>query len=54
MHQCARFSADPKASHASAIKQIGKYLLATKDKGLIMNPKDYSFDCWVDADFVGN
>jgi hypothetical protein len=54
VHQCARFSADPRESHATAVKRIGKYLLATKDKGLILNPKDHSFDCWVDADFVGN
>jgi hypothetical protein len=54
VHQCARFSADPKNSHATAVKRIGKYLLATKDKGMILNPKNHSFDCWVDADFVGN
>jgi histone deacetylase 1/2 len=54
VHQCARFSADPKESHAKAVKRIGKYLLATKEKGLILNPRDHSFDCWVDADFVGN
>jgi hypothetical protein len=29
-------------------------LILTKDKGLILDPKDHSFDCWVDADFVGN
>jgi hypothetical protein len=55
VHQCARFSTDPKASHAAAIKRLGKYLLGTKDKGLILNPQEtHSFDCWVDADFCGN
>ena len=54
VHQCARFSSDPKESHATAVKRIGKYLLATKDEGMILNPKNHSFDCWVDADFVGN
>ena len=54
VHQCARFSADPKDSHAKAVKRIGKYLHGTRDKGLILNPKDHSFNCWVDADFVGN
>jgi hypothetical protein len=54
VHQCARFAVDPKNSHATAVKRIGKYLLATKDKGMILNPKDHSFDCWVDADFIGN
>jgi hypothetical protein len=54
VHQCARFSTDPKASHAAAIKRLGKYLLGTKDKGLILNPRDHSFDCFCDADFCGN
>jgi hypothetical protein len=54
VHQCARFSTDPKASHATAIKRLGKYLLGTKDKGLILNPQDHSFDCFCDADFCGN
>jgi len=54
VHQCARFSSDPKESHANAIKRIVKYLVGTQDKGIILNPKDHSFDCWVDADFVGN
>ena len=54
VHQCARFSSDPKVSHANAIKRIVKYLIGTIDKGIILNPKDHSFDCWVDADFVGN
>jgi hypothetical protein len=36
-------------SHAQAVKRICRYLLGTKDKGLILDPKDESFDCWVDA-----
>ena len=55
VHQCARFSESPKKSHAEAVKRIGCYLLATKDKGLMIHPnKDWHFDCWVDADFAGN
>jgi len=54
VHQCARFAADPKQLHATAVKRIVKYLLATRDKGLILNPQKHSFDCWVDASFVGN
>jgi Reverse transcriptase (RNA-dependent DNA polymerase) len=54
VHQCARFCLEPKESHATAIKRIGKYLQSTKDKGMILNPKKHSFDCYVDADFVGN
>jgi hypothetical protein len=54
VHQCARFSAEPKESHATAVKHIVKYLLATKDKGIILKPSVHSLDCFVDADFVGN
>ena len=55
IHQCARFSESPKKSHAEAVKCIGCYLLATRDKGLMIHPnKDWQFDCWVDADFAGN
>jgi len=38
VHQCARFCANPKTKHAEAVKRIGSYLLATKDKGLKMTP----------------
>jgi hypothetical protein len=55
VHQCARFMSNPKKSHALAVKQIGRYLLETRDKGLIMRPDpNKSFECFVDADFCGN
>jgi len=28
--------------------------METRDKGIILDPKDHSFDCWVDASFVGD
>jgi hypothetical protein len=31
------------------VKRIGRYLLATKDKGLIMSPTKGGMECWVDA-----
>ena len=55
MHQCARFSENPRRSHAEAVKHIWCYLLSSRDKGLIIRPnKLWHFDCWVDADFAGN
>jgi len=54
MHQCAKFSINPWASHTEAVLRIRMYLLSICDKGLIMAPKEHSFDCWVDADFTGN
>eukprot|EP00957_Ditylum_brightwellii_P179449 13670016-Ditylum_brightwellii.AAC.1 len=45
VYQCARFCADPKASHETAIKHIIRYLLTTREKngaqpayGLNMRP----------------
>ena len=55
VHQCARFMESPKQSHGIAIKRIGRYLLDTRDKGLIIKPdKLHSFVSFVDADFCGN
>ena len=55
VHQCARFQCDPREPHANAIKRIGRYLIATKDKGISFKPTgDLShFECFVDADFAG-
>ena len=56
VHQCARFSHDPKVEHGNAVKRIGRYLKGTMDKGLIMKPdlSNHSLDLHVDADFAGN
>jgi Reverse transcriptase (RNA-dependent DNA polymerase)/GAG-pre-integrase domain len=54
VHQCARFSADPKVEHTRAVKLIGRYLLATADKGIVCTPTKDSFQLYSDADFSGN
>jgi hypothetical protein len=44
--QCARFSLEPKQSHADAVRYFGRYLQGTQDEGLILDPKnDKSFEC---------
>jgi hypothetical protein len=54
VHQCARFSLDPKQCHADAVQYFGRYLQGTQDRKMILDPKnDKSFECWVDADFLG-
>ena len=53
-HQCARFCIDPKLSHEQAVKRIVRYLLDSKDKGLIFRPDlSKGLECYVDADFAG-
>jgi hypothetical protein len=55
VHQCARFASNPKQSHANAVKYLCRYLMATKDKGLIFQPDvNKFFEVHVDCNFVGN
>ncbi len=54
VHQCARFTHSPKASHAEAVKRIARYLKGTRDRGLTFRPDtNVKLDCYVDADFAG-
>ena len=55
MHQCARFSVDPRNKHADSIRWLGRYLKGTKEKGTILQPKlGNVLEVFVDADFAGN
>ena len=54
VHQCARFTHDPKASHGNAVKRICQYLKGTKNKGMILFPsKQLTVDCFVYSNFAG-
>jgi hypothetical protein len=54
VHQAARHTHYPRASHALAVKRILCYLQGTKDCGTIFRPdKSMKVDCYVDADFDG-
>jgi hypothetical protein len=53
VHQCARFSANPKENHTEAIKQIARYLKGTTNEGIKMSPTENKFKVYVDADFGG-
>jgi hypothetical protein len=37
VHQCARFSANPKASHSVAVRNIVRYLIGAADQGIIIH-----------------
>jgi len=53
VHQCARFTHNPRASHEQAVLRICHYLKGTKDKGLVFKPSaELALDCYVDADFA--
>ena len=51
----ARYMFCPKRSHELALKQIGRYLKATRGKGMIITPSDniLSIEAFPDADFGG-
>ena len=52
--QVARFSADPKQSHATAVKVILRYLKRTRTFGMIIQITGaLTLDLFVDADFLG-
>ena len=55
VHQCAKYQINPKLSHEKAVKRIVRYLLATKEKGIIVKPNEnfQELECYVDADFAG-
>jgi len=54
VHQCARFSADPKIEHSKAVRWLGRYLLGTRDKGMVFVPDiKQGLEVFVDADFCG-
>jgi hypothetical protein len=54
VHQCAKYCSQPKAIHELAVTRIIRYLLSTKEKGLILKPNtSLALDMYVDADFAG-
>ena len=55
VHQCARFTSEPRKEHGEAIRWLGRYLKGTRDQGIILNPsKGKGLEMFVDADFAGN
>ena len=52
--QVARFLANPKQSHATAIKTLVRYLKGSKHVGTVFTPsEELDIECYVDADFAG-
>ena len=54
VHQAARFTHNPKHSHAQAVKRIVRYLVETRERGTVFKPDmSEGLNCYVDADFAG-
>ena len=55
IHQCARFSSNPKLTHECAVTRIGRCLLETIDRGLMCKVERVKgLKCFVDAYFAGD
>jgi len=54
VHQCARFSSNPKESHKKVVLRIGRYLMDTRSQGIIFEPTNSALELWCDEDFSGN
>ena len=54
-HAAARFCSDPRVSHEAAVSHITRYLQATRDEGIILDPDaKRELEVYADVDFVGN
>lgn len=54
VHQCARFCENPTTMHTDAVHRIVRYLIGTKNEGILMRPnKEIAFECYADADYCG-
>ena len=54
VHQAARFCIDLKLSHERVIEKNGRYIIGTKDKGIVLKPdQSKGVEYYVDANFAG-
>ena len=55
VHQCAIFCESPKLIQEQAVHRIVRYLIGTRERGLIFKPdKNIGIEVFVDADFAGS
>ena len=55
VYTCARYTHNPKQSHATAVKHILRYPKGTDTKGMVIKPNHVdALDYYVDSDFAGN
>ena len=55
VHQCARFSSNPRQEHTWAVEYLVRYLKGTPELGVKFTPDPTkSFECYADADYCGN
>ena len=55
VQQCSRFCSNPNKSHEEAVKRICRYLLKTRNEGLLFKPDTArGLECHVDTDWAGS
>ena len=55
VNMAARYMFSPRSIHEKAVKRIGRYLKATRSRGIVLCPSDnvLKIDAYPDADFAG-
>ena len=54
VHECTIFTSNPKASHKEAVMRICRYLMHTRNEGIICKPGEQSMELSCNADFCVN
>lgn len=55
VQQAARFCINPSREHEEAVKRICRYLLSTRERGIVMKPDpNKGLECYCDADWAGS
>ena len=53
-HQCGWYAHNPCAVHKNTLKRIRRYLMGTRNRGMILTPtNEMKINCYVGADFAG-
>jgi hypothetical protein len=55
IHQCTCYCNNPTALYELAVKCIGQYLFASRDKGIKLHPQQkFKLDMYLDSEFAGS
>jgi hypothetical protein len=54
VHLEARFVSNPRLQHGKALKWLGRYLVGSREKGMVYSLSNQSFDVYLDASFTGD
>ena len=54
-HQCERYSTNPHIENGAAVRWLGRYLIGTSNKGMLLHPDTRKgLEVHVNSDFIGS